>query len=497
MKRKYISLLALSLVATATSCGGITPDTPDNPETPITPISINSVLEDLRKGFKTTGTFKITESYFVDSNYQIPDTDLQTKVTTYKFDLTYQDNNDYTGLDRRYYEVLTDTNGQEYDGYIMGENAFNYNGYAALKYLDYDNTVVTGLAVDTNEELIPYGSNSLINPFRLIQRNDLTQTSDGFELTNEKTNIIFEGMFSLLEGYQDNITYSTRLFNFTESTLNSASFVSNNMDSKLSSTVATEQDRFHQTYIRYNYKIDMDFSEIGKANASDLIKEKEDKAENEPLKNALASMKASDKITITHRIVPYIDGEYVGEDTYLTIYQLGGQVGGGIYSQSYTLPPEQAYETPTQPTADDFFLRIEDTNKRMRIYTVNGTTGEFTQGGFGFSHLDNTFYYKEGCFDFSYLDANIFNMNEDGSYSPTNDNLPYIIRDIFMSTFDTFTPIDSGYVTSVKIYVNDDETCIDRIEVNYEDHVGYSGLFEITFSDLGSSKTPFDIVIAE
>ena len=495
MKRKYISLLALSLVATATSCGGTTPDTPDNPETPITPIHINSVLEDLRKGFKTTGTFEITESYFDDSNYQIPDTVLETKVTTYKFDLTYQDNNNYTGLDRRYYEVLTDTNGQEYDGYIMGENAFNYNGYAALKYLDYDNTVVTGLAVDTNEELIPYGSNSLINPFRLIQRNDLTQTSDGFELTNEKTNIIFEGMFSLLEGYQDNITYSTRLFDFSEETLNSASFVSNNMDSKLRTTVPTEKEPFYQTYIRYNYKIDMDFSEIGTANASDLIKVEEDKAENEPLKNALASMNASDKITMTRRIVPYRDGKYVGEDTYLTIYQLGGQEGGGIYSQAYTLPPDQAYETPTKATASDFFLRIDDTDKRMRIYTVNETTGKFTQGGY--ANLDNMFYYDEGCFDFSFLNANIFNMNDDGSYSPTNDNLPYIIRHIFMSTFDTFTPIDSGYVKSVKIYVNDDETCIDRIEVNYEDHVGYSGLFEITFSDLGSSKTPFDIVIAE
>ena len=275
----------------------------------------------------------------------------------------------------------------------MGENAFNYNGYAALKYLDYNNTVVTGLAVDTNEELIPYGSNSLINPFRLIQRNDLTQTSDGFELTNEKTNIIFEGMFSLLEGYQDNITYATRLFDFTDKTLNSASFVSNNMDSKLRTTVPTEEEPYHQTYIRYNYKIDMDFSEIGTANASNLIKVEEDKAENEPLKNALASMNASDKITMTRRIVPYIDGEYVGEDTYLTIYQLGGQVGGGIYSQAYTLPPEQAYETPTQATASDFFLRIEDTNKRMRIYTVNETTGEFTQGGY--ANLDNMFYYKE------------------------------------------------------------------------------------------------------
>ena len=66
-----------------------------------------------------------------------------------------------------------------------------------------------------------------------------------------------------------------------------------------------------------------------------------------------------------------------------------------------------------------------------------------------------------------------------------------------MSTFDMFNPVDNGYVTSVKIFVNDDQTCIDHIDVNYEDHVGYSGLFQITFSDLGSSHTPFDLVIAE
>ena len=130
----------------------------------------------------------------------------------------------------------------------------------------------------------------------------------------------------------------------------------------------------------------------------------------------------------------------------------------------------------------------------MRIYTVNETTGEFSRAGY--SNLDNRFYYEDACLNFDYLDANIFTLNEDGSYSPNDDNLPYIVRDVFMSTFDTFTPIDSGYVTEVKIYVNEDETCIDRIDVNYEDHVGYSGLFEITFTDLGASKTPFDIVLA-
>ena len=497
MKRKYISLLALSLVAVTTSCNQ-TPSTPEddsnNTETPITPISINNVLTELRKGFRTTGTFEITENYFTDNNYQVPDEKLESKTTTYKFDLTYQDSEDYTGLDRRYYEVMTDTNGKSYDGYLMGENAYNLDGYAALKYLDYDNTLKTDLAVDQNGDLIPYGTNNLINPFRLIQRNDLTQTKDGFVLTNEKTNIIFDGLFSLLDGYQDNISYDTRVFDFTESTLNGASFVSRNIDSKISTTVPTEGEPYHQTYVRYNYKIDMEFSEIGTANASNLMKVESEKEENAPLKKAIENMRTKDKLTMTRRIVPYIDGNYVGADTYLSIYQLGGQEGGGIYSQAYTLPPDQAYETPQEPTASDFFLRIDDTSRKMRIYTVNETTGEFSRAGY--SNLDNRFYYENACLNFDYLDANIFTLNEDGSYSPNDDNLPYIVRDVFMSTFDTFTPIDSGYVTEVKIYVNEDETCIDRIDVNYEDHVGYSGLFEITFTDLGASKTPFDIVIA-
>ena len=82
MKRKYISLLALSLVAVTTSCNQ-TPSTPEddsnNPEAPITPIAINDVLAELRKGFRTTGSFEITESYFTDNNYQVPDEKLESK----------------------------------------------------------------------------------------------------------------------------------------------------------------------------------------------------------------------------------------------------------------------------------------------------------------------------------------------------------------------------------------------------------------------------------
>ena len=493
MKRKYISILALALIATATSCES-TPIENENFET----ILINPVLSELRKGFKTTGSLKITESYFDDVDFQIPDEQLETQTTTYKFDITFQDNNNYQGVDRRYYQVLTDTDGKEYDGYYMGENSYNLNGYAALNYLDYNNEVVSGYAVDANYELVPYGSNSLLNPFKLLQRNDFTQNKDGFTLSAEKVNIIFEGLFSLLEGYQDNISYVDNSFKFTESTLTSATFTSQNMETKIKQTVPSETEDYHQTYIRYKYEVEMNFENIGTANAKDLIKIEPEKEENLPLKNALASMNATDKITVTRRIHPFINGEYVGEDTYLTIYQLGGGLGGGIYSQAYTLPPEELNQTPAEPSANDFFLRVENTNRKMRIYLLNSTTGEFSKSPGSYANLDNQFYFEGARFNWNGLNANIFTYNEeDGSYSPTDDNLPYITRDLFMSTFDMFNPVDNGYVTSVKIFVNDDQTCIDHIDVNYEDHVGYSGLFQITFSDLGSSHTPFDLVIAE
>ena len=114
-----------------------------------------------------------------------------------------------------------------------------------------------------------------------------------------------------------------------------------------------------------------------------------------------------------------------------------------------------------------------------------------------FGNLDNTFLYDNVKYDLSVRSADIFTKNEDGSYSPNADDLSYITRDLFMSTFDMFTPVDMGYVNDVRVYVNEDATCIDHIDIKYADFVGYSGLMTISYQDLGDSKPVFDIVIDE
>ena len=169
----------------------------------------------------------------------------------------------------------------------------------------------------------------------------------------------------------------------------------------------------------------------------------------------------------------------------------------GIYGQSFNL--YEGDSEPDYPTTSDIILKpYKGTpNTLLRVYQLNDTTNKFSMNSANFSNLDNQFLYNNVKYDLSILSADIFTKNEDGSYTPNIDNIPYITRDLFMSTFDMFTPVDMGYVNDVRVYVNEDETCIDYIEIDYADFTGYSGLMTITYEDLGDSKPAFDIVIDE
>ncbi len=475
------TLGGLSLLA---SCGGGASSSSIS-EAP----SLNPTLQALRQGFRVEGTIEINESYYSDRNYQVPDLALSDTTTRYRYELNFEDSANFTGVDRRYYQVFDLGDGETQEAYYYGENSYNNNGYASLIYLDYNNELVNDYAVDSNGELIPYANNGLLNPFKLLQRGDFHEIEGGFMLDNAKTSVFLDGFFSLLDGYQDNIVYETKTFAFGDSTLESATFISYNIDDGYSSTVPSDDDPLHQTYIRRNYQIDMEFSEVGSATSHDLIAVEPEKEENAPLKAALENMVAQEEVTVQRRITPYIDGEYVGEDNYLNIYYMGEEEG--IYSQNYVLAPDE--EVPTAPSASDFILKPAIAGGRLRVYQLDDTTGNFILNSSNFTSLDNVYYYADQQYDLSYLDANIFNINEDGSYSPTVDNLPYITRDIFMSYLDTFTPVDNGYVNSVRIYVNEEATCIDHIDIQYADHLGYSGEMVISYSDLGDSHPSFAI----
>lgn len=499
MKKKLINALTLLFtVGTLVSCGGTSTSlttssvgqTSQTPSQTIEPIEINDVIASLRKGFKMTGTLTVDYSYFTDSTFQVPDTMVEEKTNTYTFEFNYEDSDTYTGLDRRFYKLEGDTK-----TYYYGENSFNDNGYAALNYLDYDNTVAQSVAVDSNGDLVPYGTNGLLNPFKLLQREDFKQTAEGFTLSPTKTTLLFTTLFAQVEDYRQNVTFETRNFNFTEDTLTSADLVSYNVDSVSASTVETEEDPHHQTFIRYNFTVHLDFSEIGTAKSSDMIAPLPVSEENDPLRSALANMVEKEEVTVKRRLTSYIDGEYVGYDNCLTVYYMGESEG--IYSQSFNLA--EGDSEPTYATTNDYILKpYKGTpNTLLRVYQLNDTTNKFSMNSANFGNLDNTFLYDDVKYDLSVLSADIFTKNEDGSYSPNADNLSYITRDLFMSTFDMFTPVDMGYVNDVRVYVNEDATCIDHIDIKYADFVGYSGLMTISYQDLGDSKPVFDIVIDE
>lgn len=493
MKRRLINTLALfGLSFTLASCTTTTTDIPQGDEN-LDPITINPVIEKLRNGFKMTGTFSIDESYFTDNTFQVPDTTLTPTSTEYYFEINFENSDTYEGVDRRYYTVTKDSSGTESRAYYLGENSFNDGGYAKLRYLDYDNSVVTAFAYDQNMALMPYATNGLLNPFNYIQRNDFYQTKDGFVLSNAKTSVLVSALCSQLDGYQQNISFETRLFDFTADNLTTAKFVSRNYDSRLASTIPNETDFMHQTFVRYNYTLDLNFSDLGEGKAQSLITPEPEKPENVPLQTALDNMAAAQNYTFVRQITPYIDEEYVGYDSCLGIYMMGRD--NGVYSQAFNLYPDGEY--PTEPTASDYILKYRNSSaQRMSVYQINSATGKFVQNAVGYGSINNLFTYEDLLLPLDIVNANIFNMNEDGSYSPTPDNIPYIVREIFMSKVDSFTPVDYGSVNDVKIYVTEDGKSLDKVVATYADHVGYHGTFTVHFSDVGNSKPSFAILYA-
>lgn len=485
MKKNHLLpiLLLSSLLA---SCGS-TDDTGSEEEA----IDITSFIDDLRLGFKMEGTLVITETYYDDSSFQIPSSSIEEAVTTYEFAFVYENAEDFTGVDRRFYSLEEDEEGNATRSYVMGENAYDDDGYAGIMWLDYDNSVVEGYAVDSNGDRVPYGTNGLLNPFTLTRYDDFSGNGGAYSLSATKAEIVATNWFSTLDEWQDNLTYEDASFEFDADGLVSAHLLSNAANT--SSTVTVKQDGNYLTaYVSTTYEATISFSEAGTASSRALVTPAEEKEENEPLANALESM-AGEEIILKRQITPYQDGEYVGYDSCANFYYMGEDKG--IYSQSYFY--YEGDSEPTAPSSSDFLLYTSTSGGYLRVYQLDDTTSKFVMNSSDFSHLDNLYTYDDLAYDISYLSANIFTLNEDGSFTPNEDNIPYIAREVFMSNLDTFTPVDSGYVNDVKIYVNEDETCIDYVLVAYADNSGNHGTMTLTYDGLGTGTPSFDIEIDE
>ena len=499
MKRKLaFSALLLTGVLSLVSCvndGSGVSSTIVNPNDPINPI-----IQKLRTSYKLEGKLKVTNSYFQDAMYQIPDSELQTKVTDYQIDFTYENVPDYIGVDRRYYRV--DTVGEDEKlTYLMGENSFNQDGYAALRFLDYDNVVRTSLAYDSTGGLIPYGANGLINPFLMLQRGDFYYVDNAYHLDSLKSSLLFSNLFVLLDEYQQNVTFSSTTFTFSNDKV-TAKMVSNPLDSSMQETVPTPTNPYHTTFVRYQYEVDLTFTGLGISSAKDLIAPLPEREENAPLKNALEAMATATEYAYMRRTHPLIDGVYDAEagDMANNIYFMGiDNVGGSnyfqIYSQVYDIPEDADFKEslPYLPSTSDFVMRGSTNSSKMGVYVYDEGLQGFTADTGSYSGISNRYSYNDLFLSFEGISSDIFVKNENGSYSPTNDNLPYIVRDLFMPSLDSYRQLDDGYVTKVEIYLNEYETFIDHIDIDYEGTGGYSGWVQIMYDQVGNAGPSFPI----
>lgn len=504
MKKKTIlSSASLLLIALLASCGSesitssASSDSSSSEEPAHEQTTIEAALDALSYGFTLKARLNVTLTYYTSSNYstidpELPDGDKE----AYYIEFIYQNSPTFNGVDQRYYEI-TKENGVESNTYLFGQNAFNFGGYVGMFYLEYNNTKQAVLAEDEDGELVTYGTSGLINPFLITQSNDFTETaSDTYSLSRTKASIFYTYFFGVTDGYEQNVAFSTRDLIFEGSTLKSGHFVSADFLSASADTVPTETNSIHTAWVKKNFDISFEISDIGTSNSYDAIQPEPIKEENDALAQAFYNMGNASEITYTS----LVGDPETGYGTYLNVYLMGET--DGIYSQPYTVDEETV--APTSATESDIILRSRSSGGLMQVYQLNTNTNQFVVNGSNYSNLHGVYTYDEIAY-YSYskladVSADIFNYNEEGDYyEPTADNIPYVVGDLFTSPLD-YLPATNGYIEGVRIYLNDttveSEIIIEHVEADYS-YGGMEGTYHIYFSQLNDSHPSFDYTIIQ
>lgn len=438
-------------------------------------------LSSLKKGFFVKGDVKTSVVYYADSSYNVPSTKESLKKD-YTFKTYYQNSDSYTGVDRRYYKIV---NSEE--RYLSGENVYNNEGKVALNYVDYNNELQTdGYSSSDGYNEDPYGSSGLVNPFLLVSSSDFYKKEDKIYLSTSKTNVIYSYFLSGLSSFL-NMNISFQEAEFSEDF------------TKVSLTSYTHKGTAYADYTNYysltEYIINLEISQIGTASAKDALQPEKEKAENNDLGTALKNM-MNKSITISRHSITYDGDSKVDAEETATTYNNGTSIYMQVYD--YALNPT----APSEPTASDLYLSPKSsTGKILYAYTLSKKesdgTYKFSQDYTNYTSISGYYYYSSFQPDFT-MSQNIFNKNSDGSYSPTEDNLPYIGAECFVPALNTTEEISSGYCSSMKIYLTEDKQYIDHINFVFDEdsYTGYTGEIIVTYSNVGTTNIPFDITIA-
>ncbi len=482
MKRNIkLCILTLCSILPLAGCDQGTPSSSDSQSETVEALSEQDLatIANLKKGFLVKGSINTEVSYYSDSSYNIPATNKEKTEKEYILETHYQNSDKYTGIDRRYYKIY---NGEE--RYVNGENAYDNNGKVGLNYVDYNNELQTdGYSSSDGYNEDSYGSSNLVNPFTLFKTSDFSKKNGKVYLNTTKTNILYTYLFAGLSKFLNmNVSFKEAEFSDDFGTVTIASYTHK----------GTAYEDYTSYYSLTNYSVSLTLSEIGTANAKDALQAEPVKDANNDLGNALSNMASASSVTISRHSITYDRGKKIDSEETVTTYNDGKNIYMQVYD--YALYPNG----PAEATASDLYLVPSSSTSLLGAYTLSAKnddgTFNFTHNPSSYSTIDGYYYYGEFQPNFV-MSQNIFNKNEDGSYSPTNDNLPYIGADCFVPPLNVTEEISGGYCSTMKIYLTEDKEYIDHINFIFDEDVytGYTGEIIITYSNVGSTKTPFSI----
>ena len=481
MNKKLLCLLTLpAIVLSLWSCNSKPDVEPDIPDVPvqIPQVNFKNAVKALRTGFKVTGKLTGVTKYYVDKDH-LNESSIPVRNTTYETTLTYTDTPDYVGTDFKFFELNEDGT----KTFVGGDNFYNDEGTVAFNYIGYDNVLKNDMyATDENLNDYPYASSGLINPFNLIKSGDFKQDGTISSLTRTKATVLFNTLYAQLVEVPANINIESNSFTFNNddlATMRLTTFPYN--------TVETID--YKNYYAQTVYEANLVASKVGTADSRDELLPEPEKIECVPLQEAINKLAETRNYRVRRHYKATDNGEPIEQEEAIDVYYDGAKKA--VYQSVY----QWQEGAPTGATeADALFAdskKDDDALLNAYMYQPN------SEGNFAFSptsllsSVDNVLSYDQFTLtELGTVNANTFNKNEDGSYSPIPSNLATIASDVFVPFICTTSEIAGGYVDSFKLYLTDDNMNIDRIEL--VSNIGsVNALITIYYDQIGTAEIPF------
>ena len=152
---------------------------------------------------------------------------------------------------------------------------------------------------------------------------------------------------------------------------------------------------------------------------------------------------------------------------------------------------------PTEPTPADALLvdSKEESNELLDAYMFSPLASDAGKSAWQhtglLSALDDKFAYENFLLPLEGISHNVFDKNEDGSFSPIIENLKYMADDCFVPMLCTTNEIAGDMVTDFKLYLTQDQQYIDRIELKTKLNDMKADIV-ITYDMFNACEIPFD-----